>query len=95
MHAEIIHKIPGGKLVRLSLEYDTAVLNHARICGDFFIHPEETIIEMENALLSLPVEAEVERIQQLLDRVVIRRNAQLIGIDTRTVATLIHEAIYQ
>jgi len=95
MRAEITHKIPQGKLVRISLEYDTTILHSIKICGDFFIHPEETIEEMEQALHHLPVESAEARIQQLLDRAVRAKNAQLIGVDTQTVAKLIHEAIYQ
>lgn len=95
MHAEITHKIPNGKLVRISLEYDTATLQHIRICGDFFIHPEETIDEMERSLHALPVEATIERIQHLLDQSVETKKAQLIGIDTLSVATIIHEVIHQ
>lgn len=95
MHTEITHKIPQGKLVRISLDFDTATLQHIKICGDFFVHPEETIEEMERVLLHLPVEAGEGRIQELLDHVVAHRGAQLIGIDTQTVAKLIHEAIYQ
>lgn len=95
MHAEITHKIPQGKLVRISLEYDTTILQNIKICGDFFIHPEETIEEMERALYHLPVEASEGRIQRLLDCAVQTKNAQLIGIDTQSVAKLIHEAIYQ
>ena len=95
MHTEITHKIPNGKLVRISLDYDTATLQRAKICGDFFIHPEETIEEMEFVLRHLPVEAGEERIKRVLDAVVLTKNAQLIGIDTQSVAKLIHEAIYQ
>ncbi len=95
MHAEITHKIPQGKLVRLSMDYDTTILQKIRICGDFFIHPEETILDMEGVLTSLPVEAGEERIRHLLDRAVEHRHAQLIGIDTLTLARLIHEAINQ
>ncbi len=95
MQKEIIHKIPNGKLVRISLEYDTTILQKIKICGDFFVHPEETIEEMEKVLRHLPVEAGEIRIKQKLDEVAHSKNAQLIGIDTQTVASLIHEAIYQ
>ncbi len=95
MHTEITHKIPNGKLVRISLDYDTATLQKAKICGDFFIHPEETIEEMEFVLHHLPVEAGEQRIKDLLDRVVLTKKAQLIGVDTLSLAKLIHEAIYQ
>ena len=95
MHVEITHKIPQGKLVRISLDFDTTILQNIKICGDFFIHPEETIEEMERALYHLPVETAETRIQQLLDRAVHTKNAQLIGVDTQNIAKLIHEAIYQ
>lgn len=95
MHAEITHKIPQGKLVRISLDFDTTILQNIKICGDFFIHPEETIEEMENALYHLPVEAAEARIKHLLDVAVEKKHAQLIGVDTQSVARLIHEAIYQ
>ncbi len=95
MQTEITHKIPNGKLVRISLEFDTTILQKIRINGDFFIHPEETIEEMERVLHNLPVESTQERIQQLLDQAVASKHAELIGIDTATVAKLIHEAIWQ
>ncbi|MFH0970322.1 MAG: hypothetical protein V1776_02570 [Candidatus Diapherotrites archaeon] len=95
MHADITYKVPKGKLLRLSLEYDTTILHHCKMCGDFFIHPEETIHEMEHALYRLPVEASESRIRELLDRAVERKGAQLIGINTESIAKLIHEAIVQ
>jgi hypothetical protein len=55
----------------------------------------ETVEEMERALYHLPVESAEMRIKQLLDRAVEARHAQLIGVDTASVAKLIHEAIYQ
>ncbi|MEK6821258.1 MAG: hypothetical protein AABY11_02570, partial [archaeon] len=91
MHAEITHKIPQGKMVRLSLEYDTATLQEATICGDFFVHPEETIHAMEEALVNLPVESVPARVKELLDRVVQKHHAELIGIDTETLSKLICE----
>ncbi len=95
MHAEITHKIPQGKLVRISLDFDTTILQCIKICGDFFIHPEETIEEMEHVLYHLPVEAGEARIKQLLDGAVHQKDAQLIGVDTESLAKLIHGAIYQ
>lgn len=95
MRAEITHKVPNGKMLRMTLEYDTATLQEARICGDFFVHPEETIVAMEEALVNLPVESVPSRVQEILDRVVQKNEAELIGIDTETLSKLIHEAIHQ
>ncbi|MDP2666048.1 MAG: hypothetical protein Q8P05_00925 [Candidatus Diapherotrites archaeon] len=95
MRADITHKIPQGKMVRLTLEYDTTILHSAQICGDFFVHPEETIAAMEQALVKIPVESTRERVQHILDGVVERHHAQLIGVDTPTLSQLICEAINQ
>ena len=93
MHAEIIHKIPNGKLVRLFLDFDTTHLLSIKICGDFFIHPEETVLDMERALTHLPIECGSARAKRLLDRAVEGTHAQLIGLDTLTLSTLICGAI--
>ena len=95
MQTSIIHKVPKGKLLRMELEYDTATLRSAKICGDFFIHPEETVVEWEKTLQRIPVEAKPERIKQKLDSVVEKNNSKLLGVDTGTIAKLIHEAIRQ
>ena len=93
MRTEITHKVPNGKLLRISLEYDTTTLLSAKICGDFFCHPEETIEAMEKALYHLPVEAKPERVKHLLDHVTTEKKAQLVGFDTETLSKLICEAI--
>ena len=93
MRTEIIHKIPQGKLVRLFLDFDTTHLLSIKICGDFFIHPEETVIEMERLLTHLSIESSTSRVKMLLDRAVDTHHAQLIGVDTQTLSQLICEAI--
>jgi hypothetical protein len=95
MQARITHKIPEGKLLRMELEFDTTQLRTIKICGDFFIHPEETVIEWEKALQKTPVEAKPERIQQKLDSIVEKNNSKLLGINTEIIAKLISEAIRQ
>ena len=44
-------KIPGGKMVKVSVEYGY-VLENVKITGDFFLHPEESIEDIERAVLS-------------------------------------------
>ncbi len=95
MHTDVMYKIPGGKLVRLSLDFDTTHITRARIYGDFFIHPEETIHDMELCLTNLAVETTAERIEALLQNVVEQHQAELIGIDTLNLSKRIREAIRQ
>lgn len=44
------HKVKDGKLLRCTLELDNNVIVNMRITWDFFMHPEESIEELENTL---------------------------------------------
>ena len=51
MKGSATRKVPGGKLVKAQVEYGY-ILEHVKITGDFFLHPEEAINDIENAVLS-------------------------------------------
>lgn len=93
MHAQLTHKTPGGKLVRLQIEYSHFDVEKVKIMGDFFLHPEESIGDLESALIHFSRDISVERLMQKMDAALAIRSAQLVGIDTRTLATLICTAI--
>jgi lipoate---protein ligase len=48
------YKIPGGKLLRVSVDVDEGIATRVRIAGDFFAHPEALFDEAEAALSGLP-----------------------------------------
>ena len=45
-----VYKVPGGKLLKISLEPEDNRIKSIRIMGDFFLHPEESITELEDGL---------------------------------------------
>jgi hypothetical protein len=45
-----VYKVPGGKLLRVSVEYDGGTIREVRFSGDFFIHPEDALERVEAAL---------------------------------------------
>lgn len=47
---EASHKEKDGKLIQVTLEEDEGVIREIRIYGDFFIHPEESLSELETRL---------------------------------------------
>jgi len=61
MHSESIYKIPGGKLLRISLDYDkkTNTIQRIKINGDFFAYPEESVETLEIALRNTPLNQKV------------------------------------
>ena len=50
MIGESILKVPNGKLIRVSVDFESSRILSANITGDFFIHPEETIESIEESL---------------------------------------------
>jgi lipoate---protein ligase len=55
------YKAPGGKLLRVRLALDESpdppVIDAITLTGDFFMHPEEAIEELERRLVGAPWEA--------------------------------------
>jgi hypothetical protein len=45
-----LHKVPNGKLLKVTVEYTDDILKKVQIKGDFFIHPEESLDELEVTL---------------------------------------------
>ena len=74
------YKVPGGKLLRVSLSADLVTdpprITQVTLTGDFFMHPEEAIEELESVLVGAPLEraALEERIRTWM-----RGRVQLIG----------------
>jgi len=50
-------KVPGGKLLAAETEVEDGRLVRVKITGDFFMHPEEAIEGLENALTGIPANA--------------------------------------
>ncbi len=46
-----VYKPPNGKLLRIRFEEEDDVIKNLRITGDFFIHPEEAIVDIEEFLI--------------------------------------------
>lgn len=65
------------KLLRLQFELDYNIINDIKICGDFFIHPEEKIVLIEEALIGV----KTKDVRKVFDEVVQKENIQVIGFN--------------
>jgi lipoate-protein ligase A len=81
------YKIPGGKLVKVKLWVDAVKIERITILGDFFLHPEETIQALENALVG--TELNVTSIESIISKVMSESNASLIGATIEDLVTTI------
>jgi lipoate-protein ligase A len=60
------YKVPGGKLLAAEVEERGGVLVRVKLVGDFFMHPEEAIMGLEESLTGSPLDEIDERIESFL-----------------------------
>lgn len=80
MHAQSVYKIPQGKLLKISLEYNKKknTIISITITGDFFIYPEESIEQLEETLRN--TEFEREQLREKIQKTMELHHMQCIGI---------------
>jgi lipoate-protein ligase A len=81
MRSQSVYKVPQGKLLKISVEYNKKnnVIKDIWITGDFFAYPEESIELMEKKLRNTVLEHE-----QLLEKIrsiIIEYHIQFVGVD--------------
>ncbi len=81
MQSYSIYKVPQGKLLKISLEYDEKmnVITDICITGDFFAYPEEAIELLEKKLKNTMLDQVhlLEKISSLIDEY----HIQFIGVN--------------
>ncbi|HSB47035.1 MAG TPA: lipoate protein ligase C-terminal domain-containing protein [Candidatus Bilamarchaeum sp.] len=84
-------KIPNGKLVCVEVWAKGGLVERAKITGDFFLHPEERISDLERALEGLPLSASEGDAASALEKAL--GKATLIGASTADLARIFRKAV--
>ncbi len=92
MKGEGSYKAPGGKLVRVRVEYGRTI-EGVTITGDFFLHPEEGIDTLEESLKGVAVGAGEEAMAEALRRAAEARGLVMVGITPEGIARAVREAL--
>lgn len=79
------YKIPGGKLLAAELDVEKDTLVHVKISGDFFMHPEPAIIDLEVALHG----RNVGEISETVHRFFKENEVTLFGVSIRDFVTVL------
>ena len=81
MQSKSIYKVPNGKLLKISLNYDKKnnLINEISIMGDFFAYPEEGIELMENELKNTLLER--ESLLKKINLIIEEYDIEFIGLD--------------
>lgn len=72
------YKAPGGKLLRVRLKETHGRIESARISGDFFLIPEDSLQKLEMMLEDVPLREQELRL--LVDRFFRGTSAQGLGV---------------
>ena len=90
MHGE--YKVPGGKLVVVDLEVQDGRMRDVRLAGDFFLEPDEALLDINAALEGLPQETDAAAIVRAV-RDALPEGAQLLGFSPEAVGTVVRRAL--
>ncbi|MCZ7373111.1 MAG: hypothetical protein O8C60_05555 [Candidatus Methanoperedens sp.] len=85
-------KVKEGKVLKVEVDCDEVIRN-VRITGDFFLHPEDILEEIEKSIIGLERNADLETIISNIQRTLSSRDVQMIGISPESIARLVKEAL--
>lgn len=104
MKYQATKKVEGGKLVRIKIDADEAVnaegkpnpnarINYIQIQGDFFLHPEEAVTQVEMSLQGFRVGENPETFTETIHNTLRQHKAAFIGVTAEDITATIQEAL--
>ena len=84
-------KVPGGKLIAAEAEAEGGRIVRVKITGDFFMHPEEAIEELEGSLTG--VSADEKSLEKAMNSFFGKRSIELIGVSPKDFAHVIRMSL--
>lgn len=83
-----IYKVKGGKMIKIQLTLENKkIIRDLRITGDFFLHPEETIEDIEKALRGCSLSK--EELVRIIKETLTSKRAVLLGASPEDLARCI------
>lgn len=77
------YKVPDGKLLRVAVTVADGRIVALHINGDYFMHPESAVEDIEAHLTGMPVEADA--LKASLDAYIKENDIEIIGADAASV----------
>ncbi|MBI5224786.1 hypothetical protein HY989_02860 [Candidatus Micrarchaeota archaeon] len=97
MKSKITAKVEGGKMLRMEVELSESQekAKYVKITGDFFIHPEDSLVVIEKTLVMSNASEGMETIALKIEEICKSQGIQMIGITPQAIASTFFEAIKQ
>jgi lipoate---protein ligase len=90
LHGE--YKVPGGKLVVIDLDVVDGQFAHVSLSGDFFLEPDEALLDINRALTGLPESSTPVEISAAVSAA-LRADTVLFGFSADAVAVAVRRAL--
>ena len=74
--------MPNGKLLKVTVELKKDIIKDIQIKGDFFMHPEEAIEIIENAIRGKKIDKKLEKV---IEKVFTDKNIEAYGLDSKSI----------
>lgn len=91
-------KVAGGKLLRVKCDVEGSesnmILTAVSLTGDFFMHPEDGVVELEKSLVGMSAHAEVRDFVSKLNDVIHGNGYELIGFSASDIAQTLRNALH-
>ena len=87
-----VKKVPGGKLIRIEADYEE-IVSDVKITGDFFLHPEECLIKIEQMLKGSRLPLDKPVLMNMIESLLIKEHADLIGVSAEDIISTLEEAV--
>ena len=85
-----IYKVPGGKLIKVDLGVRDGRIAEIRITGDFFMHPEDAIEELERMLMGTPTQ--IHELEEVINNFLMG-DVEVIGLQSQDFIDVLKMAI--
>lgn len=85
-------KVPGGKMVSVKAEYSDRI-EKIEVLGDFFLHPEDAINDIQESLLGAGTKETMEALSKRICDAIQKRHAELIGATPDAIARAVLTAV--
>jgi len=85
-------KVKEGKIVKVEAQFDN-VIRKFKISGDFFLHPEEVIDDIEKSMIDLKRDVSFDTLVHKIHKIVNDHDARMIGLSPESLALVIREAL--
>ena len=82
-------KVSNGKLVRVEVTFEGDVIESVRITGDFFLHPEEALLDIETLLKGISIDEAEGKLEAFSKE----RQLEFVGLSPADIVLVLKEAM--